>query len=435
MSELVYTGVGKPRYGQPCADVGLLRKITSVGIAWRPDRVRSKKDFTLSNANSVSAVELIAAARAAVPGLEDFGAPPLSPVFERMVQAMNQEGRLSERGATGRGQHIVHLLSNRLRLTNMLRRRPELATAPLGRPVVIVGLPRSGTTKMQRMLVRDEQFNSIMTWECLSPVPLSDDPDERQKRIQIGEGFCSAFKTYFPDFYAAHPIEAHEPEEDMVLMQHSFLTESLDAEMHVPGFVDWLRTQDHEPMYRQLSLLLRVLAEQHGKIGQPWLLKGTYHGICLDVLLKVFPDAKVVYFHRDPVETIASYASLVSKMRRMLSDEVDSREVGQELLRYWAWHQNKMLQVRDTLPKGAILDIDYPDILRNASMVAERIYAFAGLNLTSKARAAMLAWETQNAQHRHGKHDYAIADYGISAAQIKTACAVYRQRFIENQLK
>lgn len=386
----------------------------------------------MSNANSLSAMKLIEAARG-TGGLGDFGEPALSPVLERMVQAINEEGRLSERGAAGRSQHMVHLLANRLRLTNMLKATPALATAPLGRLVVIVGLPRSGTTKMHRMLTRDEQFNTIMTWECLSPVPLSSDADERKMRMQIGEGFCNAFKTYFPEFYAVHPIEAHEPEEDMVLMQHSFLTESLDAEMRVPGFIEWLKSQDHAPMYRQFGLFLRALADQHGKVGQPWLLKGTYHGIYLDVLLKVFPDARIIYFHRDPVATIASYASLVSKMRRMLSDEVDNREVGQELLRYWSWHQHRMLQVRDSLPDGSILDVSYSDVVRSASSVAERMYEFAGLELTSTARAAMAAWETENAQHRHGKHEYVTTEYGITDAQIADACAEYRRRFIINQ--
>ena len=384
----------------------------------------------MSITNHLSVADLIAAARAAT-GLEDFGEPSLSPVLDRVVQAINEEGRLSERGAAGRSQHMVHLLSNRLRLMDILRRRPALAEAPLGRPIVIVGLPRSGTTKMHRMITRDDRFNTIMTWECLSPVPLSDDPNERQARISIGEGFCNAFKTHFPVYYAAHAVEAHEPEEDMVVMQHSFLTESIDAEMHVPSFIEWLKTQDFEPMYRQFGLLLRVLADQHGKAGQPWLLKGTYHGIHLDVLLKVFPDARIVYFHRDPVDTIASYASLVSKMRHMLSDDVDNREVGQELLRYWSWHQNRMLQVRDALPAGTILDIGYPDIVRNAAKVAERMYEFAGIDLTDTARASMAAWEAENMQHRHGKHEYVTSDYGITSEQIATACAEYRRRFIE----
>lgn len=399
------------------------------------NRVRAKdkpEEMFLSEIQQLSAPQLIAAACAAT-GFDDFGEPPLSPVLDRMIQAINEEAYLTRFGSTARGEHIVHLLSNRLRLMETLRRRPELAQQPLGRLVIIVGLPRSGTTKMQRMMARDERFNTILAWECLSPVPLSDDPSERQQRIQIAESFCNAFKTNLPAFYAAHPIEAHEPEEDMVLMQHSFLTESLDAEMHIPGFIEWLKTQDHAPMYRQFGLFLRVLADQHGKVGQPWLLKGTYHGIHLDVLIEAFPGARIVYFHRDPVETIASYASLVSKMRHMLSDQVDNREVGQELLRYWSWHQHRMLQVRDSLPDGAVLDVAYPDIVRNAGEVAERMYAFAGIELTNQARAAMTDWEAGNAQHRHGKHEYVTTDYGITPEKIAESCFEYRRRFIERQ--
>jgi Sulfotransferase family len=373
--------------------------------------------------------EMIDAACAAT-RLKDFGDPPLFPALEVMVKSINEEANLTDFGAEMRRQKIIQLLVNRLLLTDRLKRQPELNEISLGPQLIIVGLPRSGTTKMLRMLCRDRRFNNIALWENSFPIALSDSPDDRQKRIEYGQAFCDAVQQAAPDFYAVHPIDSEEPEEEMVLMQHSFLTEAIDAEMYVPSYQAWLREQNKRPMYEQLRTWLKVLAYEHGKPNNPWILKGTYHGPYLDILLDVFPESKVIYSHRDPVDTISSYCSLIAKLRSLLSERVNKQDVGPELLHTWVGQQNAMMQARARADESRILDLAYPDIVRNMSAVIERVYDFADIELTDETKEAFADWEQENAQHKHGKHEYRTEEFGISKADIAEAFKDYRDKYI-----
>jgi hypothetical protein len=390
---------------------------------------KALKGTDMAEIEQIVADELIAGARAAT-GLTDFGDPSIEPALGKIVDALNNDARLNAVGRDARAQSLTGVLVNRLLLAAHLEARPDVVDDQLGTPVVVVGLPRSGTTKLQRMIAADERLNSIKFWECLCPMPLSDSSDDVQVRIGQAEAYCVALRQS-PEFFAAHPVVAEEPEEDMVVMRHSLLNESLDAEVRVPSYVRWLQGQDRAPMYRQLAIWLRVLARQHGKVGEPWILKGTYHGAHLDVLLEHLPDARIVYCHRDPVETIASYCSLVSKMRRLCSDEVDLHDVGQELLGFWSWHLNETLQARDRLPDDRILDLAYHDIVRDGMGLTERIYDFGGLTLTDSARAAISTWDRDNARDKHGRHEYAVTDYGLTDEMIAQACDQYRKQYAD----
>jgi hypothetical protein len=373
--------------------------------------------------------KLIAGARGAT-GLTDFGDPPIRPALDKIVEALDDEARLNPLGRAGREQSLLAILVNRLLLQAHLEACPDVLDDEVGTPVVIVGLPRSGTTKVQRMLAADRRLNSLAFWECLSPMPMSDSPDDVASRIGFAQAYADALRQS-PEFFAAHPVIPEEPEEDMVIMRHSLLNESLDAEVRVPSYIRWLRTQDRNPMYRQLAVWLRILARQHGKVGEPWVLKGTYHGAHLDVLLEHLPNARIVYCHRDPVETIASYCSLVSNMRRLSSDEIDEHGVGQELVRFWSEHLRQTLQARGRVPDDRVLDVAYADIVCDGMGVAERIYDFAGLPLTDAARADLKGWENDNAQHKHGRHRYAVTDYGLTDDLIARACDQYRTQFAD----
>lgn len=377
----------------------------------------------------IVADELIAEAHVAT-GLTDFGDPPILPALYKIVDALNDEARLSPFGREARAQSLRGVLVNRLLLEGLLQAQPGILDDEIGTPVVIVGLPRSGTTKLQRMIASDPRLNSIKMWECLFPMPLSARPDDRNTRVGLAEDFCDSFRA-LPEFYAAHPVMADEPDEEMVLMRHSLLNESLDAEVKVPSFIHWLRGQDRTPMYQQLAVWLRVLAREHGKVGGPWILKGTYHGAHLDVLLDQLPQAKIVYCHRDPVQTIASYCSLVSKMRCLCSDDVDNFDVGQELLTFWSAHLAQTMEVRGRLPEGHVLDVAYSEIVRDGVGVAERIYDFADLDFNPAAREAISAWEQDNAQHKHGRHAYTVTDYGLTDDMIANECDQYRKQYAD----
>jgi len=376
----------------------------------------------------LDANQIIEQARAET-GLSDFGAPQLDPPYFEMVDSINETAALTPEGAEGRRQHIKHLLANRLKLTEYLRRNQGIAEADIGTPIFIIGLPRSGTTKLHRLIARDSQFNTTPLWECFSPVPALDG-DDSHTRFNYADNFCHAMAETCPEFFAAHPIFAKEPEECHALMQHSFLTESIEAELRIPDHILWLSRLDHRPMYEQHALFLRVLGHARKRAEAPWLLKGVYHAISLEIILSLHPTAVIVHCHRDPVDTIASYASLIAKMRSMLSDDVKPGQVGPEILAHWSQHSSMAVEVRDRVPDDRIIDVPYSDIVHKVPSVVEKVYRKAGLELSASAIEAMNQWDSQNPQHSHGHHRYSAEEYGLSPEKIAEQCSAYRSRFI-----
>lgn len=380
-------------------------------------------------ANHIEADRLIEQSCAGT-GLSNFGDPALDPPFFAMVDAINESAALTPQGAEGRRHHIKHLLSNRLKLNEYIRQNPNVTASEINTPIFIIGLPRSGTTKLHRLMAKDPQFNSTPLWECFSPIPALDGSDDRAERFGYADTFCRALADECPEFFAAHPIFADEPEECHALMQHSFQTESIEAELRIPDHIHWLSELDHTPMYEQHALILRVLGQVRQHPGRPWLLKGVYHAISLDIILALHPSAVIVHCHRDPVDTIASYASLICKMRTMLSDHVDPRQVGPEILAHWSFHLERALEVRDRVPNDRIIDVPYAEIVGDIRGVVEKVYHTAELQLSCEAVEKMTNWDDDNPQHKLGRHRYTAEEYGLSSGQIAEHCSSYRSRFI-----
>jgi hypothetical protein len=363
-------------------------------------------------------------------GLEDFGHPGLSPEFFNMVDEINTSAQLTPLGRSAREHHLIHLLCNRLKIEEYSKLNPAVHDVPIRSPIIIVGLPRSGTTKLHRLLAKDPQFNFLALWQCFSPVPLSEHQDDLNARIGYADDFCREIAARSPDFFAAHPIYASEPDECHTLMQHSFMTEAVEAEMRLPDYIMRLSDANHRPMYEQHAHLIRTIAHAHSMPDAPWLLKGVYHGASLDILLSLHPNATVVYCHRDPVQTISSYASLVCNLRALLSDAVVPEQVGPEILHHLSTHLDRTMKVRDKIPTQQIVDVPYSEIVSDIWGVVEKIYGAAGLHLSLEGRLSMEQWDSCNPQHVLGVHKYDMRQYGLTAEMISNSCQSYREAFI-----
>jgi len=173
-----------------------------------------------------------------------------------------------------------------------------------------------------------------------------------------------------------------------------------------------------------------VLGHARQRTSAPWLLKGVYHAISLDIILALHPNAVIVHCHRDPVDTIVSYASLISKMRAMLSDDVDPLQVGPEILGHWSLHMEKALQVRDWMSDDRIIDVQYADIVTDIQAVVEKVYRKAGLELSAPTVEKMTNWDDEHPQHKLGRHRYSAEEYGRSSEKIVEQCSSYWSRFI-----
>ena len=269
---------------------------------------------------------LVAAARRAS-GLHAFVDESFREPLRRLLTSLEEEADLHPLGRMMLRHSLVRALVNRLRLEDLNDRHPEIAEQPVEAPVFIVGLQRTGTTLLHRLLTCEPRLRPLLSWEALNPAPFRGrrargDRDPRMRLAEIAE---RGLRYLSPEFFAIHPVMAHAPEEDVLLLDMSFVSPTADATLRVPTYSAWLRDVDQRPAYRYFRRLIQLLLWQ--RQGR-WLGKTPHHLENLDALLEVFPDARIIHTHRDPVRVVASFCSMISHGRGLFSDHIDPREVG-----------------------------------------------------------------------------------------------------------
>lgn len=374
------------------------------------------------------AEQLIAAARAKT-GLYDFGDESFREPLSILLRSIDAEARLHAVGRIITKIRLVGALSTRLRVADALRRDPAIERRPLAPPIVIAGLQRTGTTMLHRLLASDPNLRALRSWEAIAPAaPARGLPFEVNPRLLQAKASERALLYMAPEFFAIHPVEADAPEEDVLLLDHAFLSTVPEATLHVPTYARWLETQDNTPAYRYLETLLKLLSRQEPGGGR-WLLKTPHHLEYLDVLRKVFPGVQIIQTHRDPARTLASFCSMIWHGRGVFSDEVDAREVGQ----HWARKTGRMLErslsVRDSAGDQGFVDVSYYDLIARPVEIVKQLYEALGLAFTSDTEARVHRTREGNPQHKYGKHAYKLDDFGLTREGVEPAFAVYRQRF------
>ncbi|MBZ0253768.1 MAG: sulfotransferase, partial [Candidatus Methylomirabilis sp.] len=375
----------------------------------------------------ISEESLLAAARKKT-GLSDFGGEAFREPLRRLLEAAEREASLSAMGRIITRTRLLGQLVGRLRAEDLFKRHPEILKQRLAPPVFIVGLQRTGTTMLHRLLAADPAARFLASWEATNPAPdpaaRSDAEDPRVAYARMGE---RGLRYLAPDFFAIHPVEALAPEEEVMLLDYAFLSTVPEATMRVPSFSAWLEAQDHTPAYEYLRRLLLLLQWQ--ETGDRWALKTPHHMEHLETLLRVFPEARVLQTHRDPMTTLASFCSMIAHAWGIMSDRVDPLEVG----RHWGAKIVRMLErsmeAREKADPARFLDVSYYDLMEDPMRETRRIYDFLGAPLTPEAEGAMAAWREENAQHKHGRHVYRAEDFGLDEAALEARFAPYRARF------
>lgn len=370
---------------------------------------------------------VIAAARRAE-RLDDLGGDDFREPMNVLLRSLESEAALTPVGAAIAGQRLVGSVRNRLRVVAARSRltTPARHSAP---PLLITGLQRTGTTFLQRLLGSEPRLRPLRSWEALAAVPHrgkdGHGPDTRMAAAKQAE---QGLRFLAPDFFAIHPVDADGPEEEVLLMDPCFRSPVPEATFRVPSYSRWLEAADQRPAYAWLrdSLDLIAATDAHPR---PWLLKSPAHLEHLDVLIDTFPGIRVVHTHRDPVETVASFCSMIAHGRGIFSDAVNPAEVGREWLRKTARMVDRAFAVRDARGDAAFLDVRYDDLVSDPLSTVSRIYAFAGLEFDDAARSRVEAMLRRSPRHRFGRHRYRLEDFGLGAADVEASFAAYRRRF------
>lgn len=389
-------------------------------------------EVAVETASPLRTVQGLLAAAAAETGLEDYGDRHFVTGLSALLEALPREAALNVVGDQMVYGGIHRLLCNRLRYVQDIKTHPEILDEKIVQPIIILGLPRTGTSKLQRVLSADPLVQRLDFWRTINPAPFpGEEPGHPQARIEAALVVEQTLATMFPGWMARHPMEALEPDEELHIMDGSFECVISWLFSRVPSYYAYIRHCDPRPMYRYLHAMLQYLQWQDGGArGRPWIMKSPVHIGELPTLLQTFPDAIIVHCHRDVREVIPSFASLIEEGRKIGSDHVDPVEVGRDMCEYWALALDRYLIERDKLPPDRILDFHFEEIRGDVVAVIRRIYAAAGRVLTPEAVAAFKDYEARRPEHHFGTYEYSAEQYGYVPQQIDRRFAAYRARFI-----
>jgi len=372
-------------------------------------------------------------------GLEDFGDEDFIDALERLLHSLNEEAELNATGELTLSAQYTQLLVNRLRFQHDLERHPDIIEEPLAPPLVVIGLPRSGTTKLHRVLAAHPDTQSLALWQLMNPAPFpgaaagGEDP-----RIGFARDAIALMSQLYPQTLAGHPMDAEEAEEEsQYLMEMTFDGALVPVRAHVPSFSAWRWQRSQLPCYRYLRQLLQYLQWQSRRRNdpvRPYVLKNPLHLGHIDALLEVFPDATIIHCHRDPVTCVPSFARLVEVGWNMVCDRADMREFGEMAMDLLDSHMRRYLHLRPGLEEQhTFVDVRFGHIVVDARATATDCYRAHGLAYDTSVAARISAWEQANPTPEHGQHDYSLENYGLAAQDIHTRFADYYAQFFEQE--
>jgi hypothetical protein len=358
------------------------------------------------------------------------GDPPFLGTLTLLVESCRRTAALNATGATVLRKAALRRLRNLMALETHVGANPHVESVSLGTPLVVTGLPRTGTTLLHNLLALDPAHRVLRLWEALSPVPPADGgpaPTPAEQRARAAR-WLEAFYAMVPEFRAIHGATPDGPEECDALLQNSFASQHFDDMFDARDYSAWLATAPLHGEYAHFARQLRVLAASTPP-GTTWALKSPSHLGHLDALRGALPGVVVVQCHRHPRQAVASYASLIRALRRPYSDGARLEVIGRQALERAATAMTRAMAVRDEAADRAFVDVSYPQLAADPVGAARGLYEQLGRSLDPETEAAMRRWVGENSQHKQGVHSYDLAGFGLADEDVDAAFAGYLDRF------
>ena len=362
-------------------------------------------------------------------GLGDFGDIPFERPLQQLIEACRQEAELSLFGSVAIRWDTVRFLENLLRLREEEKRAPQILDEPIAAPLVIAGLPRSGTTFLHRLLVEDPANSAPRVWQIIHPYPERHKPgsvDRRQRRVARQ---LQMFQILAPRFRRLHPMAATSPQECSEITAHVFASLRFDTTYRIPSYRRWLDATGHFDAYRFHKRFLQHLQHQQGGIGR-WVLKCPDHTFALAALREVYPDVELVFVHRDPVAVLASVARLTEVLRRPFSRRVDRFEVGRDDSDRWLTAAEMMVAAADDASFAKpIFHVRHAELVADPLGTVEALYRHFGRALDAQAAARIRARVARDPDGGYRAPRARLEDYGLDRAREHQRYRRYMTRF------
>lgn len=375
--------------------------------------------------------EYIACARKET-GLADFGDPWIFEHLDALIPALETEAALSAAGVEIADGMITRALVNRLRFVELLKRHPEIEREQVRVAAIVVGLPRTGSTMLHRVLASAPGMTGVRWYEAQNYAPFPEEvrgqPEPR--RVAAREILDYMLKA-IPELMSIHPMDIDQPDEELIILGQLFSSTMIEGTYHVPSFAQWLTAHDRERPYRDLKRILQALQWQDPtRAGKQWVLKTPGHLMALEAIERIFPEALIVMTHRDPVETIPSYCSMELALYRMVSERIGARDVAE----FWVPRLQQLLDMfmaaRRHMGADRFIDIRYRDLVQQPVEMGTRVLTAANIDVTPKIRAGMETWIEANRREDRAPHRYTLEDFGLTEADINARFGEYRARYL-----
>ncbi len=377
----------------------------------------------------INANEIIDQAKSET-GLSDLGEPLFSEGLNRLIDSINNEANLNEIGIQAQPIRIQGLLSNRLRFEEDLKKFPEILDQQIIAPIVIVGLPRTGSTMTHRLLASDPNHTAMLWWEGRYPALL---PGEKrgdiEARMELGKAEVDAVVAASPEALDIHPWDYKGADEEILLLEHNFLSTVPESFMALPSYSKWIEEQDHTLAYEDLKKFIQYLQWQNpGREKKRWVLKSPHHLGFIDKMISVFPDAKIIQTHRDPIKTVPSFCSMCANLFEPLTTNFDKVFIGKHWSNKLTRALNHCMNISEQHPDN-FLDLEFLNMIKDPIDEMKKIYEFIGESFGEKTEVAMEAWREEN-KHEMGAHKYSLEEYDLTESQINDNFAKYQQKYI-----
>lgn len=379
----------------------------------------------------LSAQQLLDDARASS-GLNDYGGMRFAEGLRVLVDSMNREAGLTPANEARMRGELLRLLENRLRMQRDLVRHPEILDEEILAPVFITSLPRTGSTKLHRMLAASGAFHPLKFWQAYHFAPLTDAPASGpDPRIAAAERYLAWLRQRAPLYMEGHPMYADETEEEHILLDAGFNSLYQHAAfMNVPSYVKWVMSLDRHAMFEDLRRMLQYLQWQHYRgMKRRWILKTPGLLGTEATLAEVFPGTDFIVTHRDPAHIMPSVAALCYGTLQMYNDNVDPTLAGGMMLANFGFTVQGHLAWRTQYPADKVLDVAFADIVGDEMAVLERIFGFLHIPFTDTQRENVKRWLATDAARRQPSRQYRGADFGLDDDAVNTTFAAYRTRY------
>jgi len=394
------------------------------------DAQRAARDYVATLDIELDAEQLMEEARDRT-GCDDFGDPGFRARLDATLAAVEADTGLIGIGRLAVQQRVRRLLTSRLLVEDLVRRRPEILAIELPAPIIVIGLPRSGTTHLVNLMAADERLRSLPYWESLEPCPL---PGDGPARDGVDPRFTRCERDYeaqmhmVPLLRAMHHQYPTAIEEEIELQDLDFSSYTLEWYARVPGWRDYYFTLDQHAHYAYTKKVLQVLTHLRGP--NTWVLKSPQHLEQIPALLATFPDATFAITHRDPVSVVQSAITMLAYGDRMRRAAIEP----EELAAYWVDRIDRLLRAcvrdRDLLPADRTIDVLFHEFMADDVAMVEQIYARNGRELTPETGVELDAFMADNPRGKHGRVVYDLrGDFGLDPDDVRGRFGYYFDRF------